>query len=324
MSLRNPLVHDATAVAPDVPLEVVAGTALELLFALYAAGGAAGELWLHLLGLALDAQPADAEELVAVVERTRPLELRRHVLGVFVPSWRRLVGAETLERAARGDAAAGRRLLAHPRYYGGRARAALGEILPLSARATKARLVAELDRFAAVEVVPREAELRARLEADAAGKRAHAAQADPLDVIDAACNGYRYEPEAETDRVVLVPHLSAGRAILLCQHRRTRLISYPAAAEDGEDDRERLLALGRALGDPKRLCMLERLREGEASLDELAAEIELARSTTHHHLAHLRAAGLITFRGNASGYFYALDPDGLAAVGSLVARFVRP
>jgi DNA-binding transcriptional ArsR family regulator len=321
MSLRNPLVHDATAISPDVPLEVVAGTAYELLIALYAARGPAGELWLHLLGLALDAGPSDAEELVAVVERTRPLELRRHVLGVFVPSWRHLVGAEALERAARGDAAEAKRLLAHPRYYGGRARAALGEILPLSARATKARLVAELDHFAAVEVVPREAELRDRLEADAAAKRALAAQADPLDVIDSACNGYRYEPEPKTDRVVLVPHLAAGRAILLCQHRRTRLICYPA---DGEDDRERLLALGRALGDPKRLCMLERLREGEASLDELAAEVGLARSTTHHHLAHLRAAGLIIFRGNASGYFYALDLDGLAAVGNLVARFVRP
>jgi DNA-binding transcriptional ArsR family regulator len=324
MSLRNPLVHDATAVTPDLPLEIRAGTPFELLIALYGAGGDAGELWLHLLGVALDSGAADAEELVAVVERLRPLELRRHVVGVYVPSWRRLVGAETLERAARGDAAAAKRLLAHPRYYAGRARAALGDVLPLSARATKERVVAELDRFAAVELLPREAELRARLEADAAAKGALAAQADPLDVIDTACNGYRYEPEPDAEQVVLVPHLGAGRAILLCQHRETRLICYPAAAADGDDDRERLLALGRALGDPKRLCMLERLREGEASLDELAAEIGLARSTTHHHLAHLRAAGLVTFRGNASGYFYALDADGLAAGGGLVSRFVRP
>jgi DNA-binding transcriptional ArsR family regulator len=303
MRLRN-------VMAPAIPLEVRSGPSFEQLIALYAAGGAAGELWLHLLGLALE-----SDDIAGRVDELRPLELRRHLVGVFVPSWRRLVGAETLERAARGDPAAARRLLGHPRYYAGHARAALAEILPLSGRETKARILAELRSAPSPDT--------AALDADAAAKRALAEEADPLDVIDAACGGYRYEPEPETDVVALVPHLSAGRAVLLCQHRRTRIICYPAALDEPAEG-ERLLLLGRAIGDARRVAILERLRAGEASLDELAREIGLARSTTHHHLGHLRAAGLITFRGNASGYVYALDPDGLAAVGSLVARFVRP
>ena len=295
--------------APAVPLEVRSGAGFELLIALYAAAGPAGELWLHLLGLALE-----SDDVVGRVEELRPLELRRHLVGVFVPSWRRLVGTETLEHAARGDPAAAKRLLAHPRYYGGHARTALREILPLPARETKERILAELG--SAPKPDP------AALDADAAAKRALAEQADPLDVIDAACGGYRYEPEADTDRVVLVPQLAAGRAVLLCQHRRTRLICYPVAAELHEGDR--LLAVGRALADPKRMRMLERLRGAEASLDELAAEIGLARSTTHHHLAHLRAAGLVTFRGNAGGYYYALDRDAFAGAAAVLAGFVRP
>ena len=303
MRLRN-------VMAPAIPLEIRSGPAAERLIALYAGAGPAGELWLHLLGLALD-----SDDIVGRVEELRPLELRRHLVGVFVPSWRRLVGAETLERAARGDAAAAKRLLGHPRYYAGHARAALREILPLSARETKARILAELRSAPAPDT--------AALDADAAAKRALAEEADPLDVIDAACGGYRYEPEPDMDRVVLVPHRSAGRAVLLCQHRRTRIICYPAAVDEPAE-RERLLLVGRAIGDSKRVAILERLRTGEASLDELAAEIGLARSTTHHHLAQLRAARLIAFRGNAAGYFYALEPDAFAAAASVLAGFVRP
>ena len=50
----------------------------------------------------------------------------------------------------------------------------------------------------------------------------------------------------------------------------------------------------------------------EATLDELAQETGLARSTTHHHLTQLRAGGLVALRGNARGYWYALRPEGLA------------
>ena len=120
-----------------------------------------------------------------------------------------------------------------------------------------------------------------------------------------------------------MPHLSAGRAVLLCQHRRTRIICYPAAVDEPAE-RERLLLVGRAIGAPKRVAILERLRGGEATHDQLAAEIGLARSTTHHHLAQLRAARLIAFRGNASGYVYALEPDAFAAAAAVVAGFVRP
>ena len=54
----------------------------------------------------------------------------------------------------------------------------------------------------------------------------------------------------------------------------------------------------------------------------LAGAAGLAKSTAHHHLAQLRAAGLVTLRGNARGYWYSLRPEGLReaqhAIGDLV------
>ena len=260
-------------------------------------GERSAELWLHLLGLALES-PAD---IVGAVRETPADELRRHLVGVHVPAWRALVGAAALEAAAEGDTA----LLDHERYYAGQARDSLGVLLPLSAAQTKRRVLAVLERFAAEAfdrtVVP-------ELERDVDAKRR--LELPPLRLIDEATGGYRYEPETALDRVVLVPHVAARPWLLLCQHRRTRIICYPLRVDEGLE--ERALLLGRALADEGRIRMLRRLAAGDASLTELAETAGVARSTAHHHLAHLRAAGIVTMHGNARAYWFTLRRDGLA------------
>ena len=288
--------------------------------ALSAVGERSGELWLHLLGVAVEA-PSD---LVAAVEALTPLELRRHLVGAYVPAWRAVVGKATIEAAARGDRAATRVLLSHPVYYAGRARESLETILPLSAPETKRRVLAVLRAFARDVFDPHEVEVVEELEADAREKQRLQSGVGALELIDKASGGYLYEIEPEFERVLLVPHLAARPWLLLCQHKRFRIICYPVRTGERQPG-EQLLAVGRALGDPRRLALLERLRKGEASLPELADEVGLARSTTHHHLHRLRAASLVTLRGNAAGYTYALDPAGFADAERLLASFpVRP
>ena len=132
----------------------------------------------------------------------------------------------------------------------------------------------------------------------------------PLRLIEEATGGYRYEPETALDRVVLVPHVAARPWLLLCQHRRTRIICYPLRVAEGLE--ERALLLGRALADEGRIRMLRRLAAGDATLTELAETAGVARSTAHHHLAHLRAAGVVTMHGNARAYWFTLRREGLA------------
>ena len=320
MPARKPTIVDTASPRAGFKLEVVSGTRFELLVSMYAAAGARGELWLHLLGLALDSTAPDSGSFIDEVARVPALELRRHVLGLYVPSWRHVAGAGTIEQAARGDADACRRLLGNRRYYAGAARPALAAILPLGARQTRAWLVAALRAFHDSGFEAHEEELRRLLEADAAATAGLRRDLDPYEVIDRAAGGYRYEAEAEFDRVVLLPQAAAAPSILLCQHRNARLICYPALREAGAH--ESLVALGRALADEKRVAMLERLRHGDATLAELAREAGVAKSTAHHHLTQLRAARLITLQGNAAGYSYAVDPAGFAAAGRLVGGFL--
>jgi DNA-binding transcriptional ArsR family regulator len=82
-------------------------------------------------------------------------------------------------------------------------------------------------------------------------------------------------------------------------------VREPAALE------ERALLVGRALADEGRVRMLRRLAAGDATLAELAETAEVARSTAHHHLSHLRAAGLVTMHGNARAYWFTLRREGL-------------
>ena len=304
-----------------------AGWSDELAAAVAACGERSGEAWLHLLGLALELPPTPALRFVEALAEIDALELRRHLVGVYVPAWVTLVGADALEAAAKGDERGIATLLDHPRYYGTRARESLTSLLAVTAEETKDRLLATLRLFTEEVFAPREEEVMTRLEAEAEATRARADALAPRDLIAAVTRGYLYDPEPEFARVVLVPHEGARPLLLLCQHRDARVICYPPSQErlDPEAElAERAVAVGRALGDARRVRILRRLVASDATLDELAEAVGLARSTTHHHLTQLRAAGLVTLAGNARGYWYALRPDGLAEAQRAIGGLALP
>jgi DNA-binding transcriptional ArsR family regulator len=354
--MGTPPIREVMSSVPSLTLEVQAHPALELLIGLSAAtssgeahdeswvpvpdqwsdelrdavsraGERSGEALLHLLGLALELPTADAQAFVESFARLDAVELRRHLVGVYVPAWVSLVGARTLERAAAGDGKAIAKLLTHPRYYAGRAADALPKLLNVSPKETKRRLVAVLRRFADDVFTPREEEIMAPIvKAAEATRELVATTPTPQALIANVTRGYLYDPEPEFDRLVLVPHVGARPDLLLCQHRDARVICYPIAREQLDPEKslaEQTVLLGRALGDKRRVGILRRLASGDATLDELADAAGLAKSTAHHHLAQLRAAGLVTLRGNARGYWNVLRSEGLAEAQQAVGELVR-
>jgi ArsR family transcriptional regulator len=68
--------------------------------------------------------------------------------------------------------------------------------------------------------------------------------------------------------------------------------------------------LARALADAKRLCVVERLADGERSVSELSRDVGCQVPNMSQHLAVLRSAGIVASRREGNTVFYRLaDPD---------------
>ena len=81
--------------------------------------------------------------------------------------------------------------------------------------------------------------------------------------------------------------------------------------------------IGRALGDPKRLCVLQRLTAGEASVGELSQTIGCQVPNMSQHLAVLRNAGLVTARREGSTVYYRLADERVEEIYRLLASLAH-
>lgn len=74
---------------------------------------------------------------------------------------------------------------------------------------------------------------------------------------------------------------------------------------------EREDAVFRALADPTRRAVFERLARGEATVGELTAGFEVSQPAISQHLATLRRAGLVRERRDGRCVRYRVAPKGL-------------
>jgi DNA-binding transcriptional ArsR family regulator len=83
---------------------------------------------------------------------------------------------------------------------------------------------------------------------------------------------------------------------------------------DLETMRQRSAAVAKALADPKRLCVLQSLADGELSVRELSERVGCHVPNMSQHLAVLRNSGLVLTRRDGNAIFYRLsDPRVLEA-----------
>jgi DNA-binding transcriptional ArsR family regulator len=84
-----------------------------------------------------------------------------------------------------------------------------------------------------------------------------------------------------------------------------------------------------ALGDANRRAIVELLRGGDRSVQQLADELPISRPAVSRHLRLLKQAGLVTDRAEGTRRLYRLHDEGIAAVreylegvwGEAAARF---
>jgi DNA-binding transcriptional ArsR family regulator len=79
--------------------------------------------------------------------------------------------------------------------------------------------------------------------------------------------------------------------------------------------------LFRALSDPMRRAVYERLTGGERSVTELREGLPISQPAVSQHLAALKAAGLVGERREGRKVFYRIEPAGLAPLIDWLARY---
>jgi DNA-binding transcriptional ArsR family regulator len=77
----------------------------------------------------------------------------------------------------------------------------------------------------------------------------------------------------------------------------------------------------RALSDPTRRSVLDRLSDGERSVAELTAALPVSQPAVSQHLAALKAAGLVGERREGRKVFYRIEPQGLAPLIDWLGRY---
>ena len=77
----------------------------------------------------------------------------------------------------------------------------------------------------------------------------------------------------------------------------------------------------RALADPTRRRVFERLRSGPKAVGALARGMPVSRPAVSQHLKVLKKAGLVTDRQEGTRRVYYIDPHGLGALRTWLDQF---
>jgi len=88
-------------------------------------------------------------------------------------------------------------------------------------------------------------------------------------------------------------------------------------------DLDLLTARFKALSDPLRLRILDRLRGGERCVCELMDALDAGQSLLSFHLRTLKDAGLVTDRREGRWMHYALDDGALAELDAFMGSLRR-
>ncbi|MDQ3449121.1 MAG: metalloregulator ArsR/SmtB family transcription factor [Chloroflexota bacterium] len=175
-----------------------------------------------------------------------------------------------------------------------------------------------------VEVEPRIAQM---LERDVAARKSDRASLDQDTLIERTTGGLRFLPEPQVRRVILAPSYFARPFNYTYQGADWRIFGYPIAdavveAGDAGVPPQAVVRLYRALGDGTRMRILKLLADRDWYLTELAQQLELSKPTMKHHLALLRAAGLVTVTEEGNLTYYSLRRERLEEAGVELRRFL--
>lgn len=244
-----------------------------------------------------------ARDLLELIRSVDPAEMRRLLLGESLrnPSCR-----DAAERVLAGDEGAINDLFADASMeHADKFRRMITE--PAEVLATAARILeAWLPHYEEIE--GRVAAMQRR---DVEDRATDVEALEVGELIEKTTGGIRWVSDPGVRRVILSPSYFSRPYNITLIADDWRFFAYPiadSALDGGDPDAppQRLVRLHRALGDESRLRILRMLRDRDLYLTEIAQALELSKPTAKHHLAQLRAAGLITMTEEGGYTYYSL------------------
>jgi DNA-binding transcriptional ArsR family regulator len=256
-------------------------------------------LWLALVNLLpMVAGPCDLDEFAAWLEASDGVDLRTCFLDMTCShdAESKDLDRTVIRAAAEGDADALERVLTSETLPADRG-ASLRRLMAIPGRTFAARIASLLRRYRDDVYADIEKEHRGPIARDAEAKGALLPTTSVDRMIEIATNGVNHAIPAHVNRLVLAPSVVLRPWSVLIGHRDTHVLCHPVADEfldqNADAPPQMLVKAHRALGDERRLRILHRLSSSEESLHDLAAHFGVAKSTLHHHIGILRAAGLV-------------------------------
>jgi DNA-binding transcriptional ArsR family regulator len=283
------------------------------------------EVWEHILGLVYDCPaPRDVPTFIVHIEATDPLELRLHMLGYYVRSHCRATPPEVILQAAQGNIEAQKEMLKTSFPDDTHWQRTLRWLLSLEPAATKNLLLDIFRDWYAEVFLEQESFIMPILARDVEAKLALKLTHSTEQLIEMA-TGWEYVPEPGIRRVILVPSFIMRPWNSQSEMSDTVIFCYPVAEESISADKNappaRLVKLAKALADERRLRILKKLATGSYTLQEMADDLGLAKTTLHHHVITLRSAGLV--RMNLSDKRWSLRQYMVNNVGELLNTYLR-
>jgi len=81
--------------------------------------------------------------------------------------------------------------------------------------------------------------------------------------------------------------------------------------------------LCKAIFNPKRLIIIDALREKEMKVLELAGKTGISQSNLSHHLSMLKSKGVLSVRRDKTNVFYSIDDEKITKAIDLISDILK-
>lgn len=197
-------------------------------------------------------------------------------------------------------------------------------ISKIDANELKSHLIEVMSGWYESVIVPNLEKIEQILQTDYKSKNQMKEKMTPEELVQWATGGVNYLPEPSVHRVLLIPQYIYRPWNIEADLEDTKVFYYPVAnsslsPNDKYMPSNFLVQKHKALGDEVRLRIIKLLSENDRSLQNLTEQLNMGKTTIHHHLKILRSSKIVEM----SGMKYSLRANALGLLFKELDQYIK-